>query len=66
MVLRIPFQYITDLIVSLRRSDQGVGGSGGIKQQPCVVEMREQQVCHFYKALLYPQLIEDTSPFLAL
>ncbi len=27
MVLHIPFQYITDLIVSLRHEWQGVGGS---------------------------------------
>jgi hypothetical protein len=29
MVVRIPFQYIMDLIVSLRRECQGVGGNGG-------------------------------------
>jgi hypothetical protein len=29
MVVRIPFQYITDLIVLLDASAQGVGGNGG-------------------------------------
>jgi hypothetical protein len=35
MVVPLPLQFITDLIVSLRH------GSGGTKLQPCVVEMWE-------------------------
>jgi hypothetical protein len=54
MVLHIPFQYTTDLIVSLRHDWPGCwsGGSGDTNWLPSVIEMLGWLICHCCVALL--------------